>query len=65
MCEHRCVAEQLMKNIWLRSVERCGVVAHVLCGAEDSEAERVEELALGQKPADWLQSPSGSLLQVR
>jgi len=54
MCEHGCVTEQFMKNIWLWGVEGRGMMTHVLCRAEDSEAEGVEEFPLRQEPTDRL-----------
>ena len=55
--------EQLMYDVWLRSVQRHTVMSDVLGGVEDFESQAIQKLSLRQKPANWLQPPASFALQ--
>ena len=58
MGKHGCVTHELVDDIRLRSVKRVLVMSDILGGVEDLEGETVQELTLGEKTSDWLQSPA-------
>lgn len=53
-----------MDDVWFWGIQGHAVVSDVLCGVEDSEGEAVQELALSEEAAHWLESPTSLLLQV-
>ena len=54
MGEHRCMAHQLVNNIWLGSVQRLVMMPDVLRRVEYSESQTVQEFTLGQQTTDRL-----------
>ena len=63
MSKHRSMANQLMDDIWLWSIEGFGVVADVLCRVEHLEGKSIQELTLCEQATNRLQSPTSSLAQ--
>ena len=58
MGKHGSVTHKLVNNIRLRSVKRFLMMSDVLGGMEDLEGKTVQELTLGEKTSNRLQSPS-------
>jgi hypothetical protein len=52
------MAEQLVDDVRLRSVQRRAVVSNVLRRMENLEGEAVEELSLGEEASDGLEAPA-------
>jgi hypothetical protein len=57
------MTEEFMDNIWLRGIQRSGVMSNVLSRVEHSESKSIKEFSLGQKATNWLKSPSSSALK--
>ena len=63
MREHWGMAHQLVDNIGLGCVERLSMVTNVLSRVEYPECQAIEELALSEQSANWLQTPASALLE--
>ncbi len=53
------MADQLVADVWLGSVERLGRVPDVLGGVEDPECKSGQEIAGRQEPGNRTESKSG------
>lgn len=52
-----------MADIWLRRIERLGVVTNVLSRVEDSESQAIQKVAAGQETHDRTQSESSAVFE--